>query len=99
MDYEINITPGMPPSKRHAFEDKFDVFLERYGGEVTGGGGMLDGSASDLTFEVESDLPIEVLQAYLEASSLSGRITVVALEKGEEVLQFETTSKPWWKFW
>ena len=99
MDYEINITPGIAPNKRHAFEDKFEVFLERYNGEVTGGGGMLDGSSSDLAFEVEEDLPLEALQRYLEASALTGLITVVDLETGNEVLRFETVSKPWWKFW
>jgi hypothetical protein len=99
MQIKIRIKPGVEPRVRYAFEDKLDALLERYDGEVTGGGGAVDLSDSNIAFETETPVPMDELRRFIDGSSLSGEITLFDLAAGEALLTFHTTARPWWKFW
>ena len=47
--FVLNIDPAIPPVHRHKLEDA----LKLLGYEVTGGGQMVDGSSSDISFRKE----------------------------------------------
>lgn len=101
MEYSLSITPGISPAARHQLEDKLDGFFTRYGGEVTGGGTMLDGSESDLDFECEQDGFENDLKAFLvQHANINATITLKTLEDSLTVFAVECSQdKQWWRFW
>lgn len=46
-NYILEVKPALPVKKRHELEDK----LKEMGYKVSGGGQMMDGSLSDISFE------------------------------------------------
>jgi len=106
---QILIRPGIPPKERQVIEDA----LMESGCEVSGGGGIIDGTESDISVMVHSvknHLPtiMRVLQ-----DARVGRSSIVAQNIPEEIeyqvyggseswlpkIPIEAASKPWWKFW
>jgi len=51
MNYRLFIEPGIPPEHRHKIED----VLKKLGYHIVGGGQMLDGSESDISFDDTED--------------------------------------------
>ena len=47
MKYKLEVTPAISPRTRHMIED----VLKESGYQVIGGGQMVDGSSSDISFE------------------------------------------------
>ena len=101
MEYSLAITPGISPAARHKLEDKLDVFLEKFGGESTGGGTMLDGSGSDLDFMCEQGGFEEGLKTFLvENANVNATIRLTNLEDSSEIFTVECAQqKKWWQFW
>jgi hypothetical protein len=50
-DFLLEIKPAIPPEHRHKIED----VLKELGYDVKGGGQMVDGSLSDITFAGKDD--------------------------------------------
>ena len=101
MNFSLSITPGIDPASRHQLEDRVDAVLQKYGGETTGGGTMLDGSASDLDFECENIRFVDELKEYLvNHANIEANITLKNLDSAEALFSIECKrSKPWWQFW
>ncbi len=51
MKHHLTIEPALPPGQRHLLEDT----LRALGYHVIGGGGFLDGSQCDISFETGSN--------------------------------------------
>lgn len=101
MEYSLSISPGIAPAARHKLEDKLDGFLSQFGGEVTGGGTMLDGSESDLDFECDRDGFESDLQAFLiQHANINATITLKPLDGSTALFSVECSQKKqWWRFW
>ena len=101
MDYSLSITPGIPPNVRHKLEDKIEVFLQPFGGEITGGGTMLDGSGSDLDFMCEQTGFEDDLKSFLETNAdIEATIKLMSLDDSKEIFVVQCIQqKKWWQFW
>ena len=106
---QILIRPGIPPKERQVIEDA----LMEAGCEVAGGGGIIDGTESDISVMVHSvknRLPT-IMQVLQDARV--GRSSVVAQSVPKEAeykvyggsqswlskIPTESLTKPWWRFW
>ena len=107
----ILIRPGIPPDARHDIEDQLMARLERFGCDVAGGGGMVDGSESDIMLYVDnvpSRLPVvmEILKkarvgrkSLVESQGPTEQKFLVHEDLPEFDPQDYAPAKPWWKFW
>jgi hypothetical protein len=101
MHYELRIFPGLVPNDRHQIEDLIDEHLAALGVEVCGGGGLLDGSQSDIAFiasNIEAAREVVKLTQNLEPSS---RFELYSSDSNSVIDTFEPSplQKKWWQFW
>jgi len=101
MHYELRIFPGIVPDDRHEMEDIIDEHLGKLGIEVCGGGGLIDGSQSDIAFiasSVKAAKEVVKLTQHLEPSNrfeLYCSNSKKIIPTSESLLE----KKRWWEFW
>ena len=62
MNHRLTITPGIPPGHRHGIED----VLKTFGYFIVGGGQMINGAESDISFDDSKDSKTESKKRPLE---------------------------------